>query len=76
MPKAYTQARNQLETPEGQKVFREGPTFFELCPIFLNYVQKIYPGEEEKFSRWASLPLRPPWLRACLYTCFVHLDKA
>ena len=28
---------------EGRRVFREGPEFFELCPIFLNYVQHIFP---------------------------------
>jgi len=28
---------------EGRRVFREGPKFFELCPIFLNYVQHIFP---------------------------------
>jgi len=29
---------------EGRRVFREGPKFFQLCPIFLNYVQHIFPG--------------------------------
>jgi len=28
---------------EGRRVFREGPKIFELCPIFLNYVQHIFP---------------------------------
>ena len=35
---------------KGRRVFREGPKVFELCPIFLNYVQHIFP-EGEKFSR-------------------------
>ena len=34
---------------EGRRVFREGPKFFELCPIFLNYVQHIFPEGGEKF---------------------------
>jgi len=29
---------------EGWRVFREGPTFFLLCPIFLNYIQHISQG--------------------------------
>jgi len=28
----------------GRGVFWEGPKFFKLCPIFLNYVQHIFPG--------------------------------
>jgi len=42
---------------EGRRVFREGPKFFELCQIFLNYVQHIFTAKGEKFSA-------PPWLRA------------
>jgi len=38
---------------QGRRVFREGPKFFELCPIFLNFVQHI-------FLEGAC----PPWLRA------------
>jgi len=37
------QARNQLGTPGG------GEEFYECGPNFLNYVQRIFPGE--KFSR-------------------------
>jgi len=36
----------------GRKVFRQGPTFFKLCPIVLNYVQRIFP-------RGDLTPLRP-----------------
>jgi len=43
---------------EGRRVFREGPKFFELCKIFLNYVQHIFSrGGAKNF-------LLPPWLRA------------
>jgi len=38
------QAGNQLGTPGGAKSFQEGPNFCELCPIFSNYVQHIFPG--------------------------------
>jgi len=34
---------------EGRRVFREGPKFFELCPIVLNYVQHIFPGRANNF---------------------------
>jgi len=44
---------------EGRKIFREGPKFFELCTIFLNCVQHIFPGGE-KFSRGAKDPSYGP----------------
>ena len=44
-----TQARNQLGTPGGAKCLPTGPTFFELCLIFLNYVQHILPGGAKNF---------------------------
>jgi len=34
----------RLGHQEGRRVFRVEPKFFELCPIFLNYVQHIFPG--------------------------------
>jgi len=34
---------------EGQRIFREGPKFFELFLIFFNYVQHIFPGGAKKF---------------------------
>jgi len=43
----------------GRKVFGEGPKFFELCPIVLNYVQNIFPKGAKNFPA-------PPYLRACL----------
>ena len=43
------QARNQLGT-SGGRVFWEGPKFFKLCPVVLNYVQHILPGEGKIFS--------------------------
>jgi len=43
------QVPNQLETPGGAKTFWEGPKFFELCPIVLNYVQQIFPRGTKKF---------------------------
>jgi len=45
----YKQARNQLGTPGGRRVFREGPKFFELCPIFLDCVQHIFPEGRKNF---------------------------
>ena len=38
------QARNQLGTPGRRRVFWEGPKYFKLCPIVLNYTQHIFPG--------------------------------
>jgi len=43
---------------EGRRVFREGPKFFEQCPIFLNYVQHIFQGGE-KFLGGLRLPCSP-----------------
>jgi len=34
------QAHNQHRTSAGRNVFWEGPNFFKLCPIVLNYVQR------------------------------------
>ena len=45
-----------LGSQEGRRVFREGTKIFELCPIFLNYVQHIFPGGRKFFQRG----LRPP----------------
>jgi len=38
------QARNKLGTPGGTKSFPRGAKIFELCPIFLSYVQHVFPG--------------------------------
>jgi len=35
---------------EGRRVFWEGTKFLELCPVVLNYVQHILPGEGKIFS--------------------------
>jgi len=63
-PETRGQARNQLGTRGGRRVFREGPKFFELCPIFKNYVQHIIPGVAKIFLGGISPPV-PSWLRAC-----------
>jgi len=34
---------------EGQRVFWNGPKFFELFPIVLNYFQHIFPEGAKKF---------------------------
>jgi len=34
---------------EGRRLFREGPKFFELCPMFSNCVQHIFPGGAKIF---------------------------
>jgi len=47
------QARNQLR----RRVFWERPKVFKPCPIFLNYVQHIFPGEAKKILGVASPPL-------------------
>jgi len=47
---------------EGRRVFREGPKFFKLCPVVLNYVQHIFLGGRKIFQG-ASFPA-PLWLRA------------
>jgi len=41
----YTQARNQLGTLGGRRVFLEGLKFFELFPIISIYIQHIFPGK-------------------------------
>jgi len=53
----WSQARNQL----GRRVFWGGPKLFELCPIFLNNVQHIFPrgGGGTILGGVSS-----PWLRA------------
>jgi len=56
-----TRPVTSLGHQEGRRVFREGPKFFEPCPIFLNYVQHIFPGWAKIFLGLAS----PPWLRVC-----------
>ena len=43
------QARSQFGTPEEAKSFPRGAKFFELCPIFLNYVQHIFQGKAKNF---------------------------
>jgi len=55
----YQQALTSLGHQEGQRVFREDPKIFELCPIVLNNVQHIFPGGEN-FSSGGFAPLRPP----------------
>jgi len=51
------QARSQLGTPGGRRVFLEGPKFFELCPIFSNYIQRVFPGRGKKISKGSFTPL-------------------
>jgi len=53
------QARHQLGTPGGAKSFLRGAQNLKLCPIVSNYIQHIFPGGGENFSR-ALPPLRPP----------------
>ena len=48
---------------EGRRVFW-GPKIFELCPIFLNYIQHIFPGGKEKF--WGDLPPLVTGLIECM----------
>jgi len=49
---------------EGQRVFREEPKFFELCPIFLNFVQHIFSGVAKNFLGGLRPPCLWAWLRS------------
>jgi len=49
----------------GRRLFWVGPKFFKLCPIFLNYLQHIFPGGRTNIG--GIRPLRPPWLRVWMY---------
>jgi len=48
-PSGTSRPVTSLGHQEGRRVFREGPRFFEPCPIFLNYVQHIFPGGPKIF---------------------------
>jgi len=61
LPCLATRPVTSLGHQEGRRVFREGPKFFELCPLFSNYIQHVFPGGTKNFLGG----LRPPWLRAC-----------
>jgi len=50
---------------EGRRVFWEGPKFFELCPIVLDYVQHIFPGGTKNFLGWLR-PLVAPLVTGLL----------
>ena len=52
-PRPVTGLRHQ----EGRRYFWEGPKIFELCPIFSNYIQHIFPGRANNFLRGGSPPL-------------------
>jgi len=52
-----TRPVTSLGHQEGRRVFQEGPKFFELCPIFLNYVQHIFIGGEKIFLWGGFAPL-------------------
>ena len=53
------QAVTSFGPQEGRRVFREGPKFFELCPIFFNYVQQIFPGGAKNFLGLLGPPCAP-----------------
>jgi len=56
---AYSRRRpvTSLGHQERRRVFGEGTKFFELCPIFSNYIQHIFPGGAKNFVGGASPPL-------------------
>ena len=54
---AHGRSVTSLGRQGGRRVFREGPKFFTLCPIDLNYLQKLFSRGGKKFSRG----LCPPW---------------
>jgi len=61
--RSYLRSRpvTSLGHQEGRRVFREGPKFFELCPVVSKYIQQIFPRGVKKFLGG----IRSPWLRAC-----------
>jgi len=56
------QARNQLMISGEAKCFLKRPKIFQLCPIvlYLDYVQHIFSGGGENFSRGSSHFLHAP----------------
>jgi len=63
IPRPVTNLRHQ----ERRRVFCEGPKFFELCPVFSNYIQHIFPGGAKNF-----LEAEAPSRRACLSLAVVR----
>jgi len=69
-----TRPVTNLGHQEGRRVFWEGPQFFELCPIFSNCIQHIFPGVAKNILRglrpsgygpvwnWREWPQIPPRL--------------
>ena len=63
-------APDSWDTTRGE-VFREGPQFFEICPIFLNFAQYIFPGGVKNFLGGFRLPCTPPGYGPA--NCFEYL---
>jgi len=62
----WGQARNQLETPGGEKSLLRGDQTLTMPNIFkLQYVQHIFPGER-KILKKDLASSATHWLRACL----------
>jgi len=72
LPCLATRPVTSLGHQEGRRVFREGPKFFELCPLFSNYIQHVFPGGTKNFLGG----LRPPWLRACWYVAYRYNHRS
>jgi len=62
MTRPGTRPATSLGHQEGGRVFREGPKFFELCPIFLNCANTFFQGGGRKIFKGGKIP---PRLRAC-----------
>ena len=68
------QARNQLGTPGGRRVF-SGPNFLN-CPIFSNYDQRIFPGGGEKVSGGGQAPLVTGRFVSCLHCAYKFYQRS
>ena len=68
----YTMPVTSLGHQEGRRVFREGPKFFDICPIFLNYAQHIFPEGAKNFLGGAS---PPPGYGPALYWFYLCILK-
>ena len=56
----YVQAHDQLGSPGGANSFPRGAQIFGLYFLFLNFVQHIFPGGGQEFSRGLRPPCSPP----------------
>jgi len=63
-----------LEHQEERRVFREEPKFFELCPIFLNYVQHFSKGGRKCFQGGLAPPA-PPLVTDLMWSKYKYIQS-